>query len=147
MSQDDPEILRFFQFAHLPPRLQEASKPFTVLAAHIASSFPEGEQRAVALQRLLESKDAAVRSLLPAPATAPTPLQVPPAPPSEPEASLPEPAPASTPFDDADDSEPISIEPDSESPDTVPPPPSSEKGDPDSPDPSTDPPADEKKGG
>lgn len=56
-------ILKFFTYEHLPEHLQEVSKPFAVLAESIAhwSSNPE---TTVALRKLLESKDAAVRSVI-----------------------------------------------------------------------------------
>lgn len=65
MSTDPkPDILRFFSYAHLPPHLAEASKPFCDLAGRLAE-LPPSEQRDLALQRLLEAKDAAVRAALP----------------------------------------------------------------------------------
>lgn len=57
-------ILRFFAWQHLPPFLQEISKPFEVLASHIMQ-LPRSAERTVALRKLLESKDAAVRAALP----------------------------------------------------------------------------------
>lgn len=60
----DP-ILRFFQYAHLPHYLAEVSQPFAELAAKIVQG-PRSAERTVALRKLLESKDAAVRNALPA---------------------------------------------------------------------------------
>lgn len=57
-------VLRYFQYAHLPEPLQEISKPFTTLAWKIARNCPSGPETAVALRKLLESKDAAVRAAL-----------------------------------------------------------------------------------
>lgn len=56
-------VLKYFVFDHLPPHLKEVSKPFAILAREIAdrSSCPE---TTVALRKLLESKDAAVRAAL-----------------------------------------------------------------------------------
>jgi hypothetical protein len=59
----DP-IMQFFAFAHLPAHLQEVSKPFGELAAHIVATLPRNPERTVALRKLLEGKDAAVRALL-----------------------------------------------------------------------------------
>lgn len=56
--------LQFFEFAHLPPRLQAVSKPFGELAGHIAEALPDNPERSVALRKLLEAKDAAVRAVL-----------------------------------------------------------------------------------
>lgn len=55
-------ILRFFHYAHLPERLQGASKPFCDLARHIVETLPRNPERTVALRKLLEAKDAAVRA-------------------------------------------------------------------------------------
>jgi hypothetical protein len=57
----DP-ILRYFHFAHLPPQLQNASMKFCELAAFIVGSLPRNAERTVALRKLLEAKDAAVRA-------------------------------------------------------------------------------------
>lgn len=61
----DP-ILRFFHYTHLPPTLQAASAPFCGLAVHIVTTLPRTAERTVALRKLLEAKDAAVRSNVPA---------------------------------------------------------------------------------
>lgn len=55
-------ILRYFHYAHLPPFLQAASKPFCDLARHIVETLPRNAERTVALRKLLEAKDAAVRA-------------------------------------------------------------------------------------
>jgi hypothetical protein len=55
-------ILRFFTFSHLPPYLQEVSKPFALLARQVADSRPSNPETTVALRKLLEAKDAAVRA-------------------------------------------------------------------------------------
>lgn len=57
-------ILRYFQYAHLPPHLQERSKPFCVLAEHIIATIASGPERTTALRKLLEAKDCAVRAAL-----------------------------------------------------------------------------------
>lgn len=57
-----PSILRYFKYDHLPPFLQDASKPFSELADHIVETTMNCDQRDVALQKLLEAKDAAVRA-------------------------------------------------------------------------------------
>ncbi len=61
--QPEP-IMQFFAFAHLPPHLQEISKPFGELATLIVETLPRNAERTVALRKLLESKDAAVRAKL-----------------------------------------------------------------------------------
>lgn len=56
-------IAQFFAFGHLPPHLQEVSKPFSELADLILT-LPRNPERTVALRKLLEAKDAAVRAKL-----------------------------------------------------------------------------------
>ncbi len=64
-TQVAPEtILQFFTFSHLPEHLQEASRPFAELANRIVICYPRNAERSVALRKLLECKDAAVRSLI-----------------------------------------------------------------------------------
>ena len=69
-------ILQFFAYAHLPPHLHLISKPFCDLARAIVEGdnsdvsvtfgppLPRNPERTVALRKLLEAKDAAVRALL-----------------------------------------------------------------------------------
>ena len=65
MSDVPPEpILQFFAYAHLPPHLQAVSKPFGDLAYALVDKLPRNPERTVALRKLLEAKDAAVRALL-----------------------------------------------------------------------------------
>lgn len=54
-------LLQFFAYEHLPAELQEVSKPFCNLAHAIAHELPRNPERTVALRKLLEAKDAAVR--------------------------------------------------------------------------------------
>ena len=60
-------IMQFFAFAHLPSRLQLISSPFCELANVIVSTCPRNAERSVALRKLLESKDAAVRAAMAVP--------------------------------------------------------------------------------
>lgn len=71
-------ILQFFAYAHLPAHLQLVSKPFCDLAHAIVmgdnvpesgtctlgAPLPRNPERTVALRKLLEAKDAAVRALV-----------------------------------------------------------------------------------
>lgn len=71
-------ILQFFAYSHLPPHLAAVSKPFCDLAHAIVlgdndpaagtvtmgNPLPRNPERTVALRKLLEAKDAAVRALL-----------------------------------------------------------------------------------
>jgi hypothetical protein len=63
-DEDRDPILKFFTIAHLPERLQLVVLPFCELADTIASTLPRCAERSVALRKLLESKDAAVRAAL-----------------------------------------------------------------------------------
>ncbi len=60
----DEPLLQFFVYAHLPEHLQMVSKPFGELADHIVKTLPRNPERTVALRKLLEAKDCAVRALL-----------------------------------------------------------------------------------
>lgn len=62
---DAPDhIMQFFAYSHLPERLQAVSRPFGEMADQIVASLPRNPERTVALRKLLEAKDAAVRALL-----------------------------------------------------------------------------------
>lgn len=59
----DP-MLQFFKYDHLPPHLQEVSKPFCELASQVVATLPRNPERTVCLRKLMEAKDCAVRSLI-----------------------------------------------------------------------------------
>lgn len=59
----DP-MMQFFAYAHLPAHLQEVSKPYGELAQQMVDTLPRNPERTVALRKLLESKDCAVRARL-----------------------------------------------------------------------------------
>ena len=75
---DDEHILQFFKYDHLPPHLATISKPFCDLAHAVVYGdnhestgtvtsgppVPRNPERTVALRKLLEAKDAAVRAVL-----------------------------------------------------------------------------------
>lgn len=56
-------ILRYFEYEHLPERLQDVSQPFHGLAHLVALSL-DGPEATVCLRKLLEAKDCAVRAAL-----------------------------------------------------------------------------------
>ena len=60
---DDP-LLKFFRYDHLPDHLMGVSKPWCDLAHHVVRTIPSSAERSVALRKLLEGKDAAVRAVL-----------------------------------------------------------------------------------
>lgn len=57
-------ILQFFEFGHLPEDLQAISLQFHDTAHWMCEVIPPCAERTVALRKLLESKDAAVRAFL-----------------------------------------------------------------------------------
>lgn len=57
-------LMRYFVFDHLPERLQVVSRPFGELADQVAARAPNNPETTVALRKLLEAKDAAVRAAL-----------------------------------------------------------------------------------
>lgn len=69
-------IMQFFAYEHLSPHLQAVSKPFCDLARIIVAEgempagtavqfpLPRNPERTVALRKLLEAKDAAVRAVV-----------------------------------------------------------------------------------
>ena len=60
----EDRLLRYFEYKHLPERLQDVSRPFENLAVKICGRIKPSPERTVALRKLLESKDAAVRAAL-----------------------------------------------------------------------------------
>lgn len=59
----EEKMAQFFTYDHLPEHLQEASKPFCELAAFIIERIPSNPERTVALRKILEAKDCAVRAV------------------------------------------------------------------------------------
>lgn len=57
-------LLQFFSFEHLKPELREVSAPFGGLAKWMVDHLPRNPERTVALRKLLEAKDCAVRARL-----------------------------------------------------------------------------------
>ncbi len=58
-------VLQYFRYDHLPEQLQAYSKKFHDLAQDVAYSSPNSQETTVALRKLLEAKDAAIRSVIP----------------------------------------------------------------------------------
>lgn len=63
MDVNEP-ILQFFRYEHLNRPLREVSRPFCELAHEVVRSLPRNPERTVALRKLLEAKDAAVRAAI-----------------------------------------------------------------------------------
>lgn len=66
MNPGDPSpILAYFQFDHLKEGpLRNTSRPFHEFAWLLEEILPPGPEKTVALRKLLEAKDAAVRAAL-----------------------------------------------------------------------------------
>lgn len=56
--------MQFFAYTHLPAHLAAVSEPFARLADDVVRTLPRNPERTVALRKLLEAKDAAVRAKL-----------------------------------------------------------------------------------
>lgn len=63
-EQPRDRMLQFFTHSHLPDYLAKVSLPFCQLAEEICLTLPSNPERTVALRKLLEAKDCAVRALL-----------------------------------------------------------------------------------
>jgi hypothetical protein len=57
-------ILKHFTYANLPEPLQDVSKRFCDIAVWVEDNLPPCAEKSVALRKLLEAKDAAVRARL-----------------------------------------------------------------------------------
>jgi hypothetical protein len=57
------QILRHFEFGHLPSHLQEISRPFHDLAHDLAGRL-SGPELSAGLRKLLEAKDCMARAAL-----------------------------------------------------------------------------------
>ena len=57
-------ILQFFAYDHLRQDLKDVSFHFAELAQKVVDMLPRNPERTVALRKLLEAKDAAVRARL-----------------------------------------------------------------------------------
>lgn len=57
-------MMQFFAYAHLPDHLKAVSQHFHELARRIVLTMPRNPERAVALRKILEAKDAACRSAI-----------------------------------------------------------------------------------
>lgn len=55
-------LLRWFEFEHLPPHLKTVSANFHALAHAIADDTPDHPELSAGLRKLLEAKDCIVRA-------------------------------------------------------------------------------------
>lgn len=56
--------MKYFEYAHLPPHLQEVSKPIGELAKLMNETLADGPEKSAGLRKLLEAKDCLVRAKL-----------------------------------------------------------------------------------
>ena len=63
-AEIDDRMLKWFVFDHLPEPLKEVSFHFSEVARTVCMLCEPGPERTVALRKLLEAKDAAVRAKL-----------------------------------------------------------------------------------
>lgn len=61
---EEDRMLKWFAYEHLSQHLQVVSRPFGELARKVIELVEGGPERTVALRKLLEAKDAAVRAHL-----------------------------------------------------------------------------------
>jgi ferritin-like protein len=66
---DYSQLMRYFEFLHLPPKLQHVSRHFWTLSNTVLATLPDGPEKTACLRKLLESKDCAVRAALDIPDT------------------------------------------------------------------------------
>lgn len=59
----DP-LLQFFNHGHLPTRQAQVAAPFAVIAHELVKALPRNPERTVALRKLIESRDSALRALV-----------------------------------------------------------------------------------
>jgi hypothetical protein len=57
--------IQYFEYEHLPQRLQVVSKPVCELAQLLEKMLPDGPEKSAGMRKLLEAKDCFVRSALP----------------------------------------------------------------------------------
>lgn len=56
--------IKYFSYEHLPPKLQEISKPLTELALLLEEILPDSAEKSAGMRKLLEAKDCFVRAKL-----------------------------------------------------------------------------------
>jgi hypothetical protein len=56
--------IKYFEYAHLPEKLQEVSKPVGDLAKLMEETLPDGPEKSAGMRKLLEAKDCFVRAKL-----------------------------------------------------------------------------------
>lgn len=63
IDETDP-IMKYFEWSHLPAKLQAVSEPLCEMAKTLDELLPEGPEKAAGMRKLLEAKDCLVRAIL-----------------------------------------------------------------------------------
>ncbi len=58
------DIMKYFEYDHLPEKLQEISKPICEVAKQYDSKIESSAEKSAGLRKLLEAKDCLVRAAL-----------------------------------------------------------------------------------
>ena len=56
-QQKPSPIMQYFEYGHLPPKLQEVSAEICQIAGRLDKSLPGGAEKSAGLRKLLEAKD------------------------------------------------------------------------------------------
>jgi hypothetical protein len=56
--------MEYFNYEHLPEKLQKVSKPIGDLARAFDDTLPDGAEKSAGMRKLLEAKDCLVRAAL-----------------------------------------------------------------------------------
>jgi hypothetical protein len=64
MEKTMSDILKYFEYSHLPAKLQEVSKPFHELAHKMDEDLDGCPEKSAGLRKILEAKDCCVRAAL-----------------------------------------------------------------------------------
>ena len=59
------DIMKYFEYSHLPEKLQTISKPIGDLAKYMDEKIENSAEKSAGLRKLLEAKDCLVRAYYP----------------------------------------------------------------------------------
>lgn len=60
----ESQIIKYFNYEHLPAHLQEVSKSICVLAQMLDKQLPNSAEKSAGLRKLLEAKDCFIRAAI-----------------------------------------------------------------------------------
>jgi hypothetical protein len=64
VEEEYEDYMLVLGYEHLPPYLKNIAQPFADLARKLVDDLPQNPEKAIALKKLLETKDCAVRTLV-----------------------------------------------------------------------------------